>query len=449
MKLQTRIQFSTTVVLMIMLIAANTSIYFIFKNNSISSEQNRLTNTLHHIVKEMATNKGMSMEQILEAYLISDGMIRVVNSSNSPARQMTTDSAYWDIPSNYKDDQFEEVLKYNDSMFVIVSIPALDENGEVVNLQVIENINHLYENILHLKWVLVFTAIIVNIILFTASGILGRFISLPIQRLIQTMKMIEDNESYEKIEMTSNGKDELTEMAMTFNRMITKLEKSYLKQEQFVADASHELKTPLTVISSYVKLLKRWGTERPEILKEAIDSIESESSRMKYLTEQLLQLARSEEAIENEKVTVNIVHVVEETIQRLQRTFEHEIRFFHQQHETYFKIHKQSFVQLLVIFLDNAKKYSDDNIDVYLEELDGNIKISVKDRGVGIPPENQVNVFDRLYRVDKTRSRKTGGSGLGLSIAKRIVEQHGGEIYLESAEGEGTTFIVKLPKQEV
>ena len=300
------------------------------------------------------------------------------------------------------------------------------ENGEIVNLQVFENVDALYENINDLLWVIVFATIVVIIILFVTSGFLGQVISRPIQRLTETMKTIEENKTYDQIELTNHKKDEINEMAKTFNRMISKLEESYAKQEQFVSDASHELKTPLTVIDSYIKLLNRWGKERPEILEEAIESIGSESSRMKYITEQLLELAKSEKIIETEKEVLNIVPIVEKTIQRLQRAYEHDIQFTTEQRDILIKVHEQSFVQLLIILLDNAKKYSNNQIEVELKKQDETVSISVKDYGIGIPLEARAHVFDRMYRVDKARSRKTGGSGLGLSIAKRIVEQHNG-----------------------
>lgn len=446
MKLRTRIQLSTTVVLIVLLIIANTSIYLIFQNRAITSEHNRLVNTSHNIIEELNTNKDASMQQVLEAYLISDGIIRTVDRKGHPIRQVTTDDDYLDIKSMYNDDQMEDVFSYEESMFVSVSIPTIDENGEVINLQLVENVDFLFDTIHELKWVLVFATIIVIIILFVTSGFLGRVISLPIQRLTQTMKTIEEEGSFEQITITNRTKDELTEMAMTFNRMISKLEESYTKQEQFVSDASHELKTPLTVIDSYVKLLKRWGKERPDVLEEAIESIGSEANRMKYLTEQLLQLAKSEEVIENEKEVMNIVPIVETTIQRLQQAFAHGIYIRNEQSTIQMKIHEQSFIQLLVILLDNAKKYSDDHITVELKDRKDSVNISVTDKGVGIPLEAQAHVFDRLYRVDKARSRKTGGSGLGLSIAMRIVEQHGGHITLESVEGKGSTFTIILPK---
>jgi two-component system, OmpR family, sensor histidine kinase ArlS len=451
MRLQTRIQLSTTVVLIVLLLVTNTAIYFIFKNTAISSEQTRLTNASSHIVKALNTNTNASMEQVLQAYVINDGMIRMIDSTNTPVIQQTTSEGtdYRNIPSTYNKAQVEEVVFYKDSHFVMVSIPAIYENGEIVNLQVFENVDALYENINDLKWVILFATIIVVIILFVTSGLLGQVISRPIQRLTETMKTIEENETYDRIEIANQKKDEINEMAMTFNRMIAKLEESYAKQEQFVSDASHELRTPLTVIDSYIKLLKRWGKERPEIVEEAIEAIGSESSRMKYLTEQLLELAKSEDIIENEKEVVNIVPVVKKAIQRLQRAYEHDIQFRHEQRDIFMNVHEQSLVQVLIILLDNAKKYSQDRIEVELKEQDQTVSISVKDFGVGIPVEARAHVFDRMYRVDKARSRKTGGSGLGLSIAKRIVEQHDGDILLESIEGKGSTFTIILPKLEV
>ncbi len=451
MRLQTRIQLSTTVVLIVLLLITNTSIYFIFKNTAISSEQDRLVNTSSHIVKELNTNTKASMEQVLQAYVINDGMIRIIDSTNKPIIQQTTTEGtdYRNITSTYNNNQFEEVVFYKDSNFVMVSIPTIYENGEIVNLQVFENVDALYGNIDDLKWVIIFATSIVIIILFVTSGFLGQVISRPIQRLTETMKTIEENETYDQIELNNHKKDEINEMAMTFNRMIAKLEESYAKQEQFVSDASHELKTPLTVIGSYVKLLNRWGKERPEIVEEAIEAIGSESSRMKYLTEQLLELAKSEEIIENEKEVVNIVPIVEKTIQRLQRAYKHDIQFRNEQQDIFIKVHEQSLVQVLIILLDNAKKYSNDHIEVELKEQDQTVSISVKDFGIGIPLEARAHVFDRMYRVDKARSRKTGGSGLGLSIAKRVVEQHNGNILLESVEGKGSTFTVILPKLEV
>ncbi|KGX87368.1 HAMP domain-containing sensor histidine kinase [Pontibacillus litoralis] len=448
MKLRTRIQLLTTVVLMVLLLIANTSIYFIFKNQTIDSEQRRLTNTANNIIMEMTEQQNVPMEQVLRAYIVNDGVLRIVDEEQkAPIVQVAADKRYRGMEVSYTNNQIDEVFEYNGSWFVGISIPMIsNETGEIVNLQVIENINMLYGNMQDLKWVLIITTTIVIIILFITSRFLGKVITLPIYRLTKTMKTIENQGSFEHITVDNDLKDELSEMARTFNRMMTRLEESYERQEQFVSDASHELRTPLTVIDSYVKLLNRWGKERPDILEEAIQAIGSESVRMKYLTEQLLLLAKAEETKEEQKEVIDIAANLNNMVKRLQRAFPQKIIFHHEMDSCYLKVHEPSFEQLMIILLDNAKKYSEETITLQMVEEEQVVRIDVIDKGIGIPEEAQSHVFSRMYRVDKARSRKTGGSGLGLSIAKRIVDRHNGTISVKSKEGVGSTFTVTLPK---
>ncbi|GGB42561.1 sensor histidine kinase YkoH [Lentibacillus populi] len=452
MSLRTRIQLSITVLLIIMLLIANTSIYLMFKRSSIESAQNRLVNTSSNIIKdikELHINKQSTIEQVVHAYLISDGMISLVDQENRPITQTTTDNNYFNIKRTYRNDQYEDILTYKDSKFVTVSMPVIDESGDILSLQIIENGDELFSTINKLKGILIFTSVLVISVLCIAGWVLGGVISRPVQRFIQTMKTIEEKESYKQIAITKSKRDEINQLGMTFNSMIKKLEASYLKQEQFVSDASHELKTPLTVIAGYVNLLKRWGSTRPEVVEEAIKSISSESIRMKYLTEQLLELASAEKLADYKKENIDIISVIKDTISKLEPVYQNNVEFVTRLEVLYAEVHEQSFIQLLIVLLDNANKYSSEPIKVRLEEEGDSLKIHVEDKGPGIPLEAQPYIFDRMYRVDKDRSRKTGGTGLGLSIAKRISEQHGGYITLKSVEGLGSTFTVVLPKSEV
>lgn len=452
MKLGTRLQLSITGLMVFLLLAANTAIYLLFENRSISSEQERLIGIAENTIQTLHKHKDRTAEQVLKDYeqvlkdySISKGLIRVVHDDGTPIGQVSTDNDFYFIQTGFKDDQFERIITFRGSRFAVVSVPIIGDDGTVINLQIIENVDRLYETIGDLKGVLIVTSIALALILFLASWFLGKWISRPIQELTYTMKAIEENESYERINVKNKNKDELSVLASTFNRMIEKLEASYMKQEQFVSDASHELKTPLTVISSYVKLLRRWGTTRPNVMEEALTAIESESGRMRYLTEQLLQLAVSEELIESERQKTNVSPLVKKTVDRLQAAYETGIDCQVEQKVILAEVHEQSFIQLLVILLDNAKKYSSGKIYVRLSAEGGMVHLAVEDSGIGIPKEAQPYVFDRLYRVDKVRSRTTGGSGLGLSIAKRIAEQHRGTIELKSREGEGSVFTVLLP----
>ncbi|WP_046180773.1 sensor histidine kinase [Domibacillus tundrae] len=448
MKLGTRIQLSITGLIVLLLLTANTAIYLLFESRSISSEQDRLIGIAETVIEKLNSREDQTTEQVLQTYLISNGLIRIVLEEGTPVDQVSTDNDFFFIQTAFKDDQFEQVITFRDARFAVVSVPVIGDDGAVINLQIVENIDRLYKTIDDLRWVLIVTSIVLAFILFLVSWFLSKWISRPIQELTYTMKTIEENESYERIDVKRETKDELAILASTFNRMIDRLEASYIKQEQFVSDASHELKTPLTVIFSYVKLLRRWGTTRPDVMEEALSAIESESGRMRYLTEQLLQLAVSEELIENERGKMNISPLVEQTIKRLRVMYENHIQYTIQRSVIMADVHEQSFVQLLVILLDNAGKYSDDVIHVSLAQDNEIIQLQVKDYGIGIPKEAQPYIFDRLYRVDKVRGRKTGGSGLGLSIAKRIAEQHGGMIKMSSTEQEGSVFTVLLPKSE-
>lgn len=449
MSLRTRIQLSITVLLAILLVIANTTIYLMFKNASIESEQEILLNTTSNIIEELNEEGNGTTEGVLRAYLISDGMIRLIDRKGDSDLNLTRENSYKEIDTSFQNDQFADVFTYNGSKFVMVSTPIIDDSGSIVNLQIIQNADGMFSNLQDLKGVLIFTSFLVIGILCIAGWLLGRVITHPIHRFIRTMKTIEEEESYQQIEISNSKRDELNQLGMTFNSMMRKLENSYIKQEQFVSDASHELKTPLTVISGYVSLLKRWGSTRPEVLKEAIDSIESESARMKFMTEQLIQLASAEKLGEFAKERLDIVPIVTSTIERLHRTYKNEIIWTTEPKQIVAEIHEQSFIQLLVILLDNANKYSNEIIQVELQEQDGHVRLRVIDKGPGIPAEAQPYIFDRMYRVDKNRSRKTGGTGLGLFIAKRISERHGGSISLISKEGHGTTFIVSLPISEV
>ena len=233
-------------------------------------------------------------------------------------------------------------------------------------------------------------------------------------------------------------------MGETFNKMIEILESNYEKQRRFISDASHELRTPLTVIESYTKLLKRWGKHDPHRLEEAINAIHDESIRMKNLTKQLLLLATNEQ----ERATtlsekINITAITMETAKKLSVAFDRDISVTT---ETEYFVLGSDFQlkQVLFILIENGLKYSKAPIQINIEKDKDYIKLHFIDKGIGIPAEDLPHIFNRFFRVDKTRSRQTGGSGLGLSIAKSIIDAHNGKIEVASTINEGTTFTLFL-----
>ncbi|NLW21647.1 MAG: HAMP domain-containing protein [Tissierellia bacterium] len=248
--------------------------------------------------------------------------------------------------------------------------------------------------------------------------------------------------------------DELKDLVAAINNMLDRIDVAYQSQVRFVSDASHELRTPISVIQGYVNLLDRWGKEDEETLQESIDAIKTEAENMKELVEKLLFLARSDnETIRLHKELFDSCQVIHEIIKEMElidksHKFEVDLKG-----PAFINADRQLIKQAIRILVDNSIKYtpSGEKIVLKVSSREEQIHISVQDNGVGIPPENLPNIFDRFYRLDESRARNTGGSGLGLSIAKWIVDRHGGYFEVLSRVGLGTRITMVLPgaKREV
>ena len=259
------------------------------------------------------------------------------------------------------------------------------------------------------------------------------------------MEEIEKSGVPKKINIQNETRDELQTMASTFNRMIERLQESMARQSQFVSDASHELKTPLTVIKSYANLLRRHGLENKEMADEAIHAIHSEATRIQKMTETFLDLANLEQENVLEMNKVDLVSLSESILKQLKDVYKREITLRFEENPITIYADELKIKQVIIILLDNAIKYSNEQIEVFINRDSQHAKIRIKDYGIGIPKKEIENIFERFYRVDKARSRETGGSGLGLHIAKSIIKLHKGEIKINSKEGSGTTVELFLP----
>ena len=300
-----------------------------------------------------------------------------------------------------------------------------------------------------LQRLLFYTVAICFLIALLAGHFISGRILKPIREITWTARSIEIERLGRRLDVP-RAHDELSELARTFNRMLDRLQEGFTQQQRFVSDASHELRTPLTVILGYSDLLSRWGREDKNILDEGITAIRTEAENMQQLIEKLLFLARADQkrqAVNKEEV--DFAELLADTMEKMETvTTSHEVTLGRNDPATV-SADPVLLRQLLRIFLENSLKYTPAGGHIHAYSVlspDGrSVIVTLSDNGIGIAPEHQSRIFDRFYRVDSSRTKETGGSGLGLSIACWIAERHDIKIALKSAVDEGTTITLTIP----
>lgn len=313
------------------------------------------------------------------------------------------------------------------------------------------NISYPAEGMLKDAWRISFLVLIsgfiglmffVPIVSSTSYKLIG-----PIKSMTEITKTITVNNINTRLDIKGT-QDELKELSQTFNDMMDRIENGYKIQQQFVSDASHELRTPIAVIKGYVNMLDRWGKNDKAILEESIEAIKNETDNMQDLIEKLLFIARSD------KNTLNFTKE-DFSIGIILNEIEKETKMIDTKHKLYFKFYEDAVIygdkmrikQAIRILIENAIKFTPkDEYIAVTSFLEGDYYvIKVEDTGMGIQKDDLDKIFERLYRTEQSRSKQIGGHGLGLSIAKIIVLGHKGKIKVKSTPGKGSEFSLLLP----
>jgi signal transduction histidine kinase len=279
----------------------------------------------------------------------------------------------------------------------------------------------------------------------------------PVSAVVTAAHRITDGDLSKRLPVP-HSKDEIGDLAATINGMLSHLEKTLARleetldrQRRFVADASHELRTPLTSIHSYAQVLEEWALRDPQIGPESVAAIKRESERMKRLVENLLELARGDEGMKLHLKDNDLTEVVEEAAESARAAVNGKVLIERPtpQQRVSAVFDRERLRQVLSILLDNAVKYSPEGgrVTMRIVEEDGSVGVEVADTGIGIPEDQIPHLFERFYRAEEARS--TEGLGLGLSIARQIVEDHKGSIEVRSKPREGSTFIIRIPRSRV
>ncbi len=270
----------------------------------------------------------------------------------------------------------------------------------------------------------------------------------PVNALTRSAERITSSNLGERLPVVNTG-DELERLSIAQNNMVGRLDAAFTHIRRFSADASHELRTPLTVLRGELEELAQ-QSKLPEDSRERIGSALEETERLSRIVESLLVISRLDAGeARMEKKRFDFAELTAATVEQMRLLAEDKGISLVSDVEGSVEVEGDSarLKQVVVNLLDNAIKYTppDGKVETKVRRNGGFAILEVKDTGIGIPAEALPHVFERFYRVDKARSRAVGGTGLGLAIVRSICAAHGGDVTVESQEGRGSLFQVKLP----
>lgn len=364
---------------------------------------------------------------------------------------LSGDTVFGDTRSEITDlpiegERFRELTTEDQGVWIFFDEPIYFNDTIVGWLRISRSISNLTDTLFNIRAV-IFTATPIYGLLATLSSLFLTSRALtPIDIITKTANIIEKGDLSQRI-ITPKVNDEVGRLTKTFNKMIERIENSFKKEKRFTSDASHELKTPISIISATAEDALSKGNKTSDYRK-AFKSIIDESKNVSFLISQLLFLARNDEGKESLKLeNIDLTVVAESIVNQLKNIAEKKNIKISINFEQDFKL-KADQTLITILFLNiikNSIKYSKNGglINISLFKKDNGVKIYFEDNGIGISKEDLPYVFDRFYQVNKARTGK--GSGIGLAIVKEITELHNGKISISSKLGKGTRIEVLLP----
>lgn len=274
--------------------------------------------------------------------------------------------------------------------------------------------------------------------------LLSRQVLSPLQRVTHAASRVTSRDLSQRVPVPRSN-DEIRELAITLNRMLDRLQESFETQRRFTADASHELRTPVTAIVGHANYLLRRTNPHPDQI-DSLTVIRREAERMAKLVNDLLELARADAGFSIDLEPINLLDVVEAVHMEVAPVAGNaEISVTSPQPLLQVMGDAARLKQVVLNLVQNALNAGATSVSISLGRDKDNVRLEVLDNGPGIPEEAIPHLFDRFYRVDGARSTRGNGSGLGLAIVRWIVQQHGGKVEVDSKVGEGSVFTVLLP----
>lgn len=379
---------------------------------------------------------------LLDAYLAKQEDDAIILTTPQ-GRTYYSEDAYETFKGINRKHHYQNFVVYKHRIYFLTQ-----EKYQGYHVRVALNVDELFNLI---TWLLL-TMLGLNLLAILISiPLIRRFAhkwSRPIQTMNTEIQDIRKNKTPERKITVPNNPLEIKNLASSFNNLLSFQNNALKREQQFVSDASHELKTPIAAIRGHVNLIKRRGQSNPEIISTSLDYIDSESKKMQLMVNELLTLGRIDQ--NNDDVApIDLVKIVSDVVSEVQIVYPQKITAKLTEQLLY-PIKPTDFRNIAHNLVENAAKYSPENSDisVLLKNEDEKLLFQVADHGIGISRENREKIFERFYREDKSHSSKVNGSGLGLAIVKAEVDKYHGQITVEDNSPQGTIFSVYLPEEK-
>ena len=424
-------------------------LYFSIFNWMLISEKKIAQNTLNEVVLFLQskgpfiTIQDISRNHTLLNQIVNQKQsIRILNKDGIELLRINDASNFPNFTNETPSDFSQEVVNNQRVYFKMEELNFGTFSGYVEISHSLENFSQLMNYILIAMVIFALISLLISALIgFSLSSILLK----PIKELRDEMQRASQNKFSKEVSFHYSSKDELGELLLIYKELMNEVSETIKRQDEFIYNISHELRTPIQVVEGHLSLLNRWGKNEREVLEESLNISLEEIQKMKKLMEEMLNLAKREHAKEISQT--NILKVVL-LLQKEYKLLNPKVTISTEIDPVYcVNIQQVALIQIIRNLIDNSIRYNenDPNIFISVNRDSKNIIIAITDNGIGLSSHQISKIFERFYTVDEARTKSKGGTGLGLSIVKMLVLEYGGEIDVESNLGKGTTFRVHLP----
>jgi signal transduction histidine kinase len=338
-------------------------------------------------------------------------------------------------------------LHRGDEYVLYITTSARDEE-RVGAVMLVARVDDIFDSLSEIRTRLILYSLAVGLLVVVLVFFMSHMLITPLRQIVRVVQRMAAGQLNLRIPLSGN--DEYSILSRTFNNMTEKLEQTEKTREEFVSNVSHELKTPLTAIKVLSESILSQESVPEEVSREFMQDISNEVDRMVNITNDLLALVKVDQREQSlNTAATDINQLVEDILKRLSPLAEQKkvVLLYEEVRPVQIDADEIKLALAISNIVENGIKYTPrgGTVKVVVDSDHQNAYITIQDTGIGIPEEEQDKIFNRFYRVDKTRDRDTGGTGLGLAISRSTILLHNGSIRLTSSPEEGSTFILRIP----